>query len=839
MIGWETGLAQQLILVLLDWSLRWGLALGVLGCWLALRPPRRADVRYALCVAALFAGLMIPLTPRWSVAALPPEPLPAASDAIPVGEPIATTPAMAPIGESRPTGFAAAGTHHAVNISTSASLSSRTILAWGVVAAWLTGVVASTVRLAIGWRTLMRLRSGAERLAPSSLLDECRSRFAGLRPVELASHAAIGSPVTLGGHRPMIVVPASWGEWSESDRRAALLHELSHVARRDDWMKSLQELIRIPLFFHPLVHWLLARLDREREWLCDEAVVSLGSDRVAYARLLLEQARRPGRLLRQGLPFLERRTVAARIERLLEDPMLATLPPASRPRLALLGATFLAAAVGLATASLRSVEARVPEAIQDPGRSWTLNGRVLGPGGKPAAGVTVVAGVVGAKGLESQVLVSDERGEFQCRMPMQDSLLRVIAHKPGWPIVSRSQFFEEERHFDDMDIVFETEKPQPISATLKDDAGHPIVSARVRVVMGGLWAEIPQREGGMTYPMGYLYFPEPVLRGSPLDRLVETTTDDQGNVTFPAFPPNFGLKLQVIDQKGHHFLVRERNAPRPAGTLYRLQPRVAGDLNPMAKRIPLAPKPLEQILADQRFVAPKNGGPIELVTFAPGRIEGRLTTRLPGVNVGDVRVAYQGIHQDVKLPPNGNRSGETITDKGGRFVFDDMDEGPVNILIPSNTRNDIRPWTYRAVEVAPVLGETRQAEIELIRGVEVEGVVLAPKTGQPAAGASVGAYGPANPRSGSAIAYTRTDERGRFRFRLPPGENHVYVMDYLSGKPTLTVNLPADRDRIQLEPLVMTGVWVTKPPVRKLNSVDLKKYPVGDFGNAPLKPAKR
>ena len=80
------------------------------------------------------------------------------------------------------------------------------------------------------------------------------------------------------------------------------------------------------------------RLDRERELICDEAAVALGADPLAYARLLLDLARAPGALLpftsysrSAPLMFLERRTVVARIERLLEDNMSRTISPVPYP----------------------------------------------------------------------------------------------------------------------------------------------------------------------------------------------------------------------------------------------------------------------------------------------------------------------------------------------------------------------------------------------------------------------------------------------------------------------------------------------------------------------------
>ncbi len=181
--------------------------------------------------------------------------------------------------------------------------------------------------------------------------------------MRLASHPAITSPVVFGCVAPCVLVPTDWHDWPVAHRRACLLHELAHLARRDDWAKLAQEVVSSVFFFHPLVRWLLSRLDRERELLCDEAVVARGTDPTGYARMLLDLARRPGRLsfsparLRPvSLPFLERRTVAIRISRLLEDEMVKTLSRGTARRSLFVGGVAVAAALGLTGLRVRAVE---------------------------------------------------------------------------------------------------------------------------------------------------------------------------------------------------------------------------------------------------------------------------------------------------------------------------------------------------------------------------------------------------------------------------------------------------------------------------------------------------
>src|SRR5207245_11467889 len=83
------------------------------------------------------------------------------------------------------------------------------------------------------------------------VFQACAARLASRRKASFASHAAVCSPIMLGLHRPIILVPPSWSELPEHAQRASLLHELAHLARYDDWLALALELVRMVFFFHP------------------------------------------------------------------------------------------------------------------------------------------------------------------------------------------------------------------------------------------------------------------------------------------------------------------------------------------------------------------------------------------------------------------------------------------------------------------------------------------------------------------------------------------------------------------------------------------------------------
>ncbi len=101
-------------------------------------------------------------------------------------------------------------------------------------------------------------------------------------------------PMMWGVRRPVILLPASAGEWPEVLRRDVLLHELVHVKRNDYGVQILVRLACAIHWYNPLV-WLAAgRVRLERERACDDHVLRAGADPCDYAASLLTMARSLG-----------------------------------------------------------------------------------------------------------------------------------------------------------------------------------------------------------------------------------------------------------------------------------------------------------------------------------------------------------------------------------------------------------------------------------------------------------------------------------------------------------------------------------------------------------------
>jgi beta-lactamase regulating signal transducer with metallopeptidase domain/protocatechuate 3,4-dioxygenase beta subunit len=804
--------------LLAGWSVRWGVLLAVFLIWLAVLPPRRAATRYLMGMVLLASGLLLPVVPRWGRIAIPrslttanlggsPSADAVPRPALPIAEPDRMpieVPARKWIGANPTVTDERPRPAEAVPApSPAATLGRWRWAALTIAAGWFLAVFVLACRLAGGMLWLVRLRKEADDVDEVSRLifEDCRRTIGLCRRVSLAAHPAVGSPLTLGGRGPTILVPVEWASWSEGDRRTSLLHELAHLVRYDDRLKLAQELIRIPFFFHPLVHRLMARIDRERELLCDETVVALGSDPLAYARLLLDLARCPGRLLpfattfRVGcLRFFDRGTVIVRIEHLLEDDMGRTLSRPSTLRLVATGIATLGVALGAGGVGVQTVGPKVkkpgqdaqPAALAKQASPRQIEGLIREPDGKPAAGAVVVAALRHAAEPNRQVLKTSSDGRFIWSIPDGVVSLYLVVHKQGFAPAIWMGGLEADKRGDKFEEQLRT--PEPFSAVLVDTDGRPLAGARVRIEMFAHSATLPRDgTGSQTVSTTYTYVRREVIRDSPLEELFETTTDQNGAFTLPTPGPDTWLKLRVTPVGARSMRLRAEKEPQGA---------------------------IATTMGESGFVAAPAGQSTRLIAVPAARIAGRVVTKLPGVNIMGLEVSFQDSH-----PPDAGKlasanfgvQDEVKTDKDGRFVIDALSEGTVNVFVHGTGEGE--SWTYRAAQdVMLKPGETSEIDFELVRGVEVKGQVVAQSSETPVAGAGVGVYGPFRPRTGAMTRSARTDAQGTYRHRLPPGETYLYVMAPPPGFRRLagegssrTVNIPAGVDHFDVPPLAIAG----------------------------------
>ncbi len=264
---------------------------------------RPASFRHFLLSFALIGLLFLPLfrllPGGWRTPFLPAPPSAAASSSAVLS---ALVPPPAPIsnagreaafflpGRSGPTDVQGGESAAGGRAVPSAGAAERFFPVQAAVVLWLAGFVFLSLRLAFGL-------AGARRLTREGWdLDDAGwriliARFLAMIPlrrrVRLKSHPEVAVPLTWGWRKPVVLIPAGADAWEETERSAALFHELSHVKRADFLFLLLVRLSLAVFWWNPLCWLAYARLRKEQEIACDELALRAGIKPSIYAAGLL------------------------------------------------------------------------------------------------------------------------------------------------------------------------------------------------------------------------------------------------------------------------------------------------------------------------------------------------------------------------------------------------------------------------------------------------------------------------------------------------------------------------------------------------------------------------
>jgi beta-lactamase regulating signal transducer with metallopeptidase domain len=164
-------------------------------------------------------------------------------------------------------------------------------------ALWSAGLIVLVLRLAFGLAGAVRLTAEGKALADPVwrvLLERFMELVSLRRQVLLKSHAQVFVPLTWGWRKPVVLMPAGAGTWTEEERSSALYHELSHV-KRADFVVMLAVRASLAVFWWNPLCWVVYReLRKDQEIACDEMVLRAGIRPSSYAASLLAFRRSAG-----------------------------------------------------------------------------------------------------------------------------------------------------------------------------------------------------------------------------------------------------------------------------------------------------------------------------------------------------------------------------------------------------------------------------------------------------------------------------------------------------------------------------------------------------------------
>lgn len=187
---------------------------------------------------------------------------------------------------------------------------------------WFLGAAVVIARAAIGHVRTARAAARAP-LAPEATQSLVASLAAVMRvraPRVVVGDEDVG-PHVVGALRPIIVVPSALLD-ELALLRAALLHELAHIRRRDAFGRMVQIAAGAVMWWFPVVRLVQRRLELAREAACDAWALEAGDlPPPAYARLLLRMAR----LRAVAAPALAQHALDARVAAVLGPPVRARM----------------------------------------------------------------------------------------------------------------------------------------------------------------------------------------------------------------------------------------------------------------------------------------------------------------------------------------------------------------------------------------------------------------------------------------------------------------------------------------------------------------------------------
>ncbi len=157
---------------------------------------------------------------------------------------------------------------------------------------WLTGIAFTAAVFIAGnvqFARMLKRNRAYEETGFAALLDECKQQLGLRRHIPVIQTQGVSAAAVYGVFRPKLLISPDFLWLNPSQRRHVLLHELTHIRRRDTKMCLLAAILCIVHWFNPLIWLAFGLMRRDIEVFCDDSTVKvLGDDeRRSYAATLL------------------------------------------------------------------------------------------------------------------------------------------------------------------------------------------------------------------------------------------------------------------------------------------------------------------------------------------------------------------------------------------------------------------------------------------------------------------------------------------------------------------------------------------------------------------------
>jgi beta-lactamase regulating signal transducer with metallopeptidase domain len=253
--------------IFLNWILQGTIVAAATAGGLRVLRRAHAATRHAVCWTTLVAILVLPFVPslRSLVIALMPAP---------------TAPTAAPELPGASTGWPDPLVRLPLMVSATSAL---------LGAAWMLWTMLQAVRVVrdVRWLRRARRRCRALPAAIAARLSPATARLIDATRAHVVLCDVVRAAAVLGGGQPVIGLQRRLVDaLTNNELNAVLVHELTHVVRRDSMATVLQRAVHVLVGWHPGIWWVMRRLSLEREMACDEAALAAAGGPKAYATCL-------------------------------------------------------------------------------------------------------------------------------------------------------------------------------------------------------------------------------------------------------------------------------------------------------------------------------------------------------------------------------------------------------------------------------------------------------------------------------------------------------------------------------------------------------------------------